>query len=499
MAGVTRNVDAPAERVCVTTSPERSPEAAGPWMQAALAELDGMRTAVRTFTQEWSGRELLDRAGAAARFLARVDESGRPIPALVGSSPGSYALALGGAMSGHPIAPLGVRLAVPELVVLLKGLGASMLIADRPNEAPAAEAAQLAGVTSVVFDDFARVEPEFVPTAPETVVLVLHTSGTTGRPKTVLVRDDAVFHRSRAYQREFGLSQGDLYCSTGGFHHTGGVGMWFVAAACGAGIVPVPRFSVHAWRATGALAPTCGLLVPTMIDQLLEERCLDAVPLRALQYGTSPIHPQSLRKALEVLRGTTFTQAYGQTEGGPLTMLRHEDHLRALRGEPDLLASVGRPPEGVELRLDEVGEDGVGEVVARAKQVFRASSDGWLHTGDLGRLDDDGYLFLRGRMGDTIIRGGENVYPLEVERVLEEHPAVREAGVVGVESRRWGQTIKAVVVPARQEHPPDFSVLEEFARSRLAGFKVPAEWEMTSELPRNAAGKLLRRRLGGEP
>jgi len=467
-------------------------------MQSVLSELDEQRTAVRTFTEDWSGRELIDRAAGAARFLSEATQPGLPVPALVGSTAGSYALALGGALSAHPIAPLGVRLAVPELAEMVKGLEAGVLVADRPTEAIAAEAAELAGVRLVVFDDFAPTEPEFAPTTPDSVVLVLHTSGTTGRPKRVLVRDRAVYFRSRAYQTEFGLSPEDLYCSTGGFHHTGGVGMWFVAAACGAGILPMTRFSVEGWRAVGELHPTCGLLVPTMIDRLLEERSLAAVSLRALHYGTSPIHPKTLSEALEVLEGTTFTQAYGQTEGGPLTMLRHEDHLRALRGEPHLLASVGRPPRGVELRLEDVGEDAVGEVVARAKQVFMPGPDGWLHTGDLGRIDDDGYLFLQGRMGDKIIWGGENVYPLEVEQVLEEHPSVREAAVVGVESRRWGQTIKAFVVPSSEEQPPDFSVLADFVRSRLSGFKVPADWELAVALPRNAAGKLLRRRLGSD-
>jgi acyl-CoA synthetase (AMP-forming)/AMP-acid ligase II len=232
-----------------------------------------------------------------------------------------------------------------------------------------------------------------------------------------------------------------------------------------------------------------------MIDLLLAERCLDAVRLRGLHYGTAPIHPETLREALAALPGTTFTQAYGQTEGGPLTMLRHEDHLRAQRGEPHLLMSVGQPPEGVELRLDDIGEDEVGEVVARARQVFLPGPDGYLHTGDLGRIDDDGYLYLHGRRGDKIIRGGENIYPLEIEQVLETHPSVREAAVIGIADRRWGQTIKAFVVPADPDQPPDFSALIAHVKSRLAGFKVPADWELTEELPRNPAGKLLRHRV----
>jgi acyl-CoA synthetase (AMP-forming)/AMP-acid ligase II len=464
-------------------------------MDAVLAGLEGLGTAVRTFTEDWSGHELLDRAGGAAKFLSDKGPAGQPVPALVGSNAPAYALALGGALSGHPIAPLGTRLAVAELAPMVQSMGASHLVADRQSETLAARTAELAGVSLAVYDELDPVDPEFEPTAPDSVVLLLHTSGTTGQPKPVPVRDEAVYHRSRAYRTEFGLDGADLYCSTGGFHHTGGVGMCFVAAACGAGVLPLARFSVDAWRAVGALRPTCGLLVPTMIDLLLEERSLDAVPLRGLHYGTAPIHPETLRGALQALPGTAFTQAYGQTEGGPLAMLNHEDHLRAQRGEPHLLMSVGRPPRGVELRLDDVGEDGVGEVVARAGQVFLPGPDGYLRTGDLGRLDDDGYLFLQGRMGDKIIRGGENIYPLEVEQVLETHPSVREAAVIGIADRRWGQTLKAVVVPADPTRPPDFSVLVAHVKSRLAGFKVPADWEVAEELPRNAAGKLLRHRV----
>jgi acyl-CoA synthetase (AMP-forming)/AMP-acid ligase II len=463
-------------------------------MQAVLSALDSPSTAVRTFTEDWSGRELLDRAGTAARFLSDKEPLGHPIPALLGSDAAACALTLGGAVSGHPIAPLGTRLAVAELAPLVKAMGTSILVADRPNETLGAQTAEQAGVSLVVFDELRSGEPVLVPTGPSSVVLVLHTSGTTGRPKTVLVRDEAVFYRSRAYQDEFGLAPGDLYCSTGGFHHTGGVGMCFVALACGAGVLPLPGFTVDAWRAVGVLQPTCGFLAPTMIDLLVAEQCLEAVQLRALHYGSAPIHPATLRDALRALPRTTFTQAYGQTEGGPLAVLRHEDHLRAIGGEPHLLASVGRPPQGVELRLERVADDGVGEVVARARQVFMPGPDGWLHTADLGRLDD-GYLFLQGRMGDAIIRGGENIYPLEIERVLEAHPAVREAAVVGVASRRWGETLKAIVVPAEPAEPPEPSVLREHLKNQLAAFKVPADWELASELPRNVEGKLVRHRL----
>ena len=162
-------------------------------------------------------------------------------------------------------------------------------------------------------------------------------------------------------------------------------------------------------------------------------------------------------------------------------------------GTAHLLRSVG--PPGVELRAVGPDADGVGEVHFRADHAFVVDDDGWVHTGDLGRVDDEDYLTLVGRLGDRIVRGGENVDPAEVEQVLASHPAVRDVAVVGVADRRWGEVVTAFVVPGNRDEPIDTDDLRAFARERLAGFKVPTEWVVVDELPRNDAGKLLRRRL----
>src|SRR5438270_3813319 len=300
----------------------------GLWMDAVLSEMEQAATAVRAFEGDWSGPELIERAGGAARHLCRIVEPGTIVPALLGASPLSIALTLGGALSDRPIAPLGTRLSAWELQQLVAGVGTGVLLSDGPNLALARLVAEGVGVKAELVPDPPRADPDFVPTGPDSVVVVLHTSGTTGRPKMVKVRDSAIFHRSRAYRAEMGLGPGDLYCSTGGFHHTGGVGMLFVAAACGAGMVPFPRFSVEAWEAMAGLKPSCALLVPTMIDLLLERGALAEVSLRALHYGTAPIHPDTLTAALKAIPGTEFTQAYGMTEGGPLSLLTHDDQLR---------------------------------------------------------------------------------------------------------------------------------------------------------------------------
>ena len=162
-----------------------------------------------------------------------------------------------------------------------------------------------------------------------------------------------------------------------------------------------------------------------------------SAPFGCSSTGRRPIHPDTLSRMMRALPGTRFGQIFGQTEGSPITCLTPDDHILAAAGREDLLASVGRAAPGVELLIDQPDEAGVGEVWARAEHLFLVDHDGWLRTGDLGQIDGEGYLHLAGRKGDRIIRGGENVYPLEVEQVLVEHPGVREAVVVARPTAAW--------------------------------------------------------------
>jgi acyl-CoA synthetase (AMP-forming)/AMP-acid ligase II len=147
------------------------------------------------------------------------------------------------------------------------------------------------------------------------------------------------------------------------------------------------------------------------------------------------------------------------------------------------------------VRIEEPDTDGVGEVLARAGHLFKVDEAGWLHSGDLGRLDAEGYLYLVGRRGDKIIRGGENVYPIEVEQVLARHPAVRDVAVIGVPDRYWGEVVKAILVVEDRDHAPPEEELRAFCRQELAGIKVPVLWEFRDQLPRSPQGKILRRLL----
>jgi acyl-CoA synthetase (AMP-forming)/AMP-acid ligase II len=188
-------------------------------------------------------------------------------------------------------------------------------------------------------------------------------------------------------------------------------------------------------------------------------------------------------------------QLYGQTEGSPITLLTHADHLRGAGREPELLLSVGRAVPGVTLSIDAADGSEVGELVARGPHLFATDEGGSLATGDIARIDDRGYVFLVGRRGDKIIRGGENIYPVEVERVLESHPAVAEAAVFPIPDRRLGERLAALIVPVTPDDPPTVQALVAWSRRHLAPFKVPEEWRFAASLPRNATGKLVRRHL----
>jgi acyl-CoA synthetase (AMP-forming)/AMP-acid ligase II len=232
-----------------------------------------------------------------------------------------------------------------------------------------------------------------------------------------------------------------------------------------------------------------------MIEMLLAENLLDAVSLRTLIYGASPISPTTLRRVLDALPDVDLINIFGQTEGSPITSLSPLDHRRAAGGDDELLRSVGRPVPGLRLRVDNPDESGTGELLAAATHLSVHDADGWLHTGDLGEVDSDGYVHLRGRRHDMVIRGGENVYPLEIENILTAHPAVAAAAVVGVPDARLGENLAAFVVATDTEHPPRQDELRSLLRAHLAGFKIPAYWYDVDALPLNSSGKISRATL----
>ena len=232
--------------------------------------------------------------------------------------------------------------------------------------------------------------------------------------------------------------------------------------------------------------------------------------LNWMNYGASPISVDLLKRCLEVFDCELY-QGYGQTESTTaLTFLTHADHMRALKDKPELLRSCGRAVFGTQLRIvDEQGRDlptgEVGEILAKGAQVMKGYwnreeataktvVDGWLHTGDAGYLDEEGYLFIKDRVKDLVISGGENIYPAEIENVLMAHPDIADAAVIGVPDEQWGEVPLAVLV-AGDSGEISLEAMTEHCRVSLAGFKVPKHLRYVDMLPRNPSGKILKKEL----
>jgi acyl-CoA synthetase (AMP-forming)/AMP-acid ligase II len=254
-------------------------------------------------------------------------------------------------------------------------------------------------------------------------------------------------------------------------------------------------------------------LVPTMIDTLLEEPAVlkgrfDG--LRSIGYGAAPMSPSLLRRAIDRF-DCDFMNMFGAgTEAGLQTVLTPEDHRRALAGEEHLLGSIGKAGMGVLLRLcdddlRDVPDGEVGEIVTRSDAVMsgyldqpeetaKVIVDGWFRGGDMAWRDEDGYLYLSGRKKDMIIRGGENIYPAEIEDVLGRYPGIRDVAVVGVPDDHWGEIVRAhVILDSGVELDED--AVRTHCRARLAAYKVPALFSVEADFPRNASGKVLKREL----
>lgn len=468
----------------------------GETWSAVVAARDPESVAIIDHDGRWTSSELLRRAAGAAGWLdAAGMPRGRVVPALVGTERDSFALLLAGAATGRPLAPLGPRLTAEEIAACMRGLESDVLVAAARFADVAARVAEVAGCRVLPLPAFAASDRPLPTPGADAFAFVLHTSGTSGVPKAAWARQDRMAARARVNTRLVELGPDTVFTTASPFHHIAGLGMLAVALAAGSAVACFPDFSVAAWKEVGRLGVTHAFVVPTMVEMLLAEGGLDTGGLRLLQYGGAPMHPDTLGRTLAELPGCRFVQLYGQTEGSPICCLDPEAHAAAAAGRTELLRSVGKPAPGVTLRIDEPDEEGVGEVHARAPHFFRTDPDGWLRTGDLGRIDDEGFVHLVGRRGDMIIRGGENVHPVEVELVLAQHPQVREAVVVGVPDRRLGETVHAVVVPADPDQPPAAADLREHVRRQLAGFKTPEAFSFVPELPRNQQGKVLRRVL----
>lgn len=469
-----------------------------------------------------SYRELDRRAGLAAAALADLGLGAGARVVFIGKNcPEFLELLLGAPRIGAVSVPLNIRLTEADLLALVEDADAGLVVLG--PEFAALRPALGDRRVLVVGDDHeawrdapAAPLPSSVPdgSSPDDPVLQLYTSGTTGLPKGVLLAHRQ-FSALLLAAGHWSIDTGSTALVAMPLFHIGGVGYALVCLAAGARVVLVADI------VPGALLDTMSdervtnaFLVPAVLQMLVAvpgaaER--DWSALRSIAYGASPITAGALRSVVETFRAPLF-QVYGSTETtGAITQLDPDDH------DPDgprarLMRSAGRAYPWVELTVvdpatgEQLPAGAVGEVRIHSDQVTSGywrrpeataaalGDDGRLRTGDAGYLDEDGYLFLTDRIKDMIVTGAENVYPIEVESVLSEHPDVADVAVIGVPDERWGEAVKAVVVP-REGATIDPDALLDWVRPLIAGYKRPRSVDVVDALPRNPSGKILKREL----
>ncbi len=469
----------------------------------------------------WTFADLAREAvGWAGRLRALGIGPGDRVALLMGNSATFVALVHAIQQCDAVLVPLNWRLAAPELAGQLADCGAGLLLHDAPRATAAlAATAAVPGVARYTLDRPSTDSPTLADIAPQPqyatrntqyainldqVQAIIYTSGTTGQPKGAMLTYGNAWWSAVGSALNLGTHRDDRWLVCLPLFHVGGLSILWRSVIYGVPAIIHDGFDPAAVNEEiDANGVTVVSVVSAMLARMLDARGDQPYPpsLRAVLVGGGPV-PQPLLERCAAL-GVPVVQTYGLTEtASQAATLAPADALRK-RG------SAGKPLLPTQIRI--AGPDGdaaagtVGEILVQGPTVTpgywnrpaataTALRDGWLHTGDLGYRDAEGYLYVVDRRDDLIISGGENVYPAEVEAVLSAHPAVAEAGVVGAPDARWGQVVHAAVV-LRPGQRVTAEALRAWCRARLAGYKVPAALVFMDELPRNATGKLLRRAL----
>lgn len=475
----------------------------------------GERIAVKGAGRALSYAELFATAGAASELVKRAGV-GR-LGLLDVSTPALPASLFAAAWAGVPFVPLNYRLSGRELDALLEQIAPALLVTDAERAAQI----RVPGIQILLRDELfecasrgAAPEPAWSMDADE-IAILLFTSGTTGAPKAAVIRHKHIVSYILGSVEFGGAAESDAAIVSVPPYHIAAMAAIASSVFLGRRIVQLPSFTPDAWLGLARQERAShAFLVPTMLKRIvdaLEGQGDAALPeLRALSYGGGKMPLPVIEKAMRLFPSTDFTNAYGLTEtSSTIAVLGPEDHRAAASSaDPRVrrrLASVGRPLPSLEIEIrDPEGKPlpprTHGEICVRGEQVSgeylgrasRVGVDGFFPTADGGFVDEEGYLFLEGRIDDVIVRGGENMSPGEIEDVLIAHPAVSDAAVVGVPDEQWGEAVAAVVVlaPGRVADPAE---LQAFVKQRLRSSRTPEWIEFWSELPYTETGKLLRR------
>jgi long-chain acyl-CoA synthetase len=478
------------------------------------------RTAVVSSDTRLTTQQLSDLAdggagvigGSNAKHVAYVGAGGAMLPVLIFAA----------ARAGLAFTPINYRLSADGIQALIQRLPQPLVVVDGRYRDMIGGASERVMESDEFLTAARAAEPatEFAEFPdPESVAIVLFTSGTTSQPKAVeLSHANLTSYVTGTVEFESAEpTDAALICVPP--YHIAGVSAALSNLYAGRKMVYLPNFDAEEWvRLIDAERVTTATVVPTMLDRIVavlesgDEGSRELPSLRSLAYGGSKVGLPLVRRALALLPHVGFVNAYGLTEtSSTIAVLTPDDHREAHAASADHVAkrlgSVGRPVPGIELQIrDERGTvlppGESGELFVRGEQVSGRytgigsvlDADGWFPTRDVALLDEDGYLFIGGRSDDTIIRGGENIAPAELEEVLIEHSHVRDVAVVGVEDPQWGQAIVAVVVPAAGIDP-DPEELREHVRKSLRGSRTPDRVVFRDELPTTPTGKVLRREI----
>jgi O-succinylbenzoic acid--CoA ligase len=462
----------------------------------------------------WTFAELAERARRGAAYIAAsAPPTAAPVAMLLPGDARFVAWLAALSLAGRAAMPLNTRLTTAELAQQLAAARADLLLGERGDPRLAELAARLPGLDVVAVPQFAvlpdaRGHMPGEEAADDALLVVLFTSGTSGRSKGACLTWSNFAASALAAADPLGPAIAERWLACMPLFHVGGLSIVVRSVLFGGPIRLHSRFDAALVSDALDAGDIAGVsLVPTMLARLLDHRGARPAPagLEVLLLGGAAASPELLARAR--FAGYPVCPTYGLTEATSQVATARPQRPGAARPAPML------PLPGVVVRIVAEGEDAAagepGEIVVGGPTVMQgylddpaatalALRDGWLHTGDIGFVDDAGGLHVLDRRDDLIVSGGENVYPAEVEAVLVGHPSVAEAGVAGVPDADLGSRVVAWIV-ANDAATLDSRALAEFCRTHLAGFKLPREFRFVSALPRTAAGKLQRRRLADLP
>lgn len=496
------------------------------------AAVDGARTALVAEGNRWTFAELAHDARVLARRVRTLARRGERV-AILSDNTASYVCALYGVpRAGAVLVHGNTRHTVHEIGAMLERSGTTVLLGSR-SQLERLEAVKVRSLaTRVLLEDLTdarsaaavHTDPlvpaveELSPSAPNnggsptadsSVAWLMYTSGTTGTPKGVMLTHRSLLAAALNTTMARPIAADEVYLYPFPLFHVAAYNVIHHHLRHRP-VVLLPSFEpIAAMEAVAAERVTSVSLAPTMLAMLLdhpERQRFDLSSLRNVSYGAAAMPQALLRRCLGEWPGVGLSQGYGMTElSGNAVFLSPEDHVRAATEDPSLLTAAGRPAPMTALRI--VDDDGAevtageaGRILIRGDQVCggyfedpastaNAIADGWLNTGDVGRIDERGYLHVVDRAKDIIITGGENVSSREVEDAVGAHPAVQSVAVVGTPDQRWGELVTAVIVPTDPRVPLSVDELRE-ACSHLAGFKHPRRVIPVKFLPTNASGKV---------